>query len=829
MDIILLLLVVAVIVVFAVADIRRSLITRPVFAIFKRILPPMSATEREAMEAGDVWWDGELFSGRPNWQTLHDIPNPTFSADEQAFIDNQLEQLLGMLDDFDVVQKQHDLPKPVWDFIRKEKFFAMIIGKEYGGLAFSPAANSHIVSRIASRSISAAVTVMVPNSLGPGELLTHYGTDEQKQHWLPRLADGTDIPCFALTGPEAGSDAGSIPDTGVVCKDKHDGKEVIGIRLNWDKRYITLAPVATVLGLAFKLYDPEGLMGKQKDIGITCALIPTDHPGVVTGDRHFPLNQAFMNGTTRGENVFIPLDWIIGGPDYAGKGWRMLVECLSAGRGISLPALATATGHLAQRMTGAYAYVRQQFGLPIGKFEGVAAAMGFIGGHNYKLESMRRLTVAGLCEGKSPSVVTAMTKYHMTEMGRKVMDAAMDVHAGKGIQLGPKNYLGHGFMATPVSITVEGANILTRNLMIFGQGATRCHPYVLQEMAAAANPDEEQGLLAFDQLLLKHIGFATGNFFSSLFMGVTGARFNQAPVSGPTARYYQQLTRLSRNLALAADVSMLMMGGDLKRKEMISARLGDVLSHLYIASAVLKRYEDDGRQAADLPYVKYAIEHELHLIGEAFRGFFANFPNRLVAWKMRVVCFPFGMHFAPPTDAVLVQIADSMMVPGVARDRHTFLCYWKDDANDGTGHMELAFRHMLKHADTYKLLRKAEKRGDIPPDLSGDALVDAALEAKLIDAKLADTLRETEVLRMGAIAVDAFKGDSLVNGKFEIAPSRVERAAEAKAKPNAAAKPATKAVAKPAATKKPAAKSTTAKSTAKTASKTSAKDKKTDA
>ncbi|GAB3291101.1 acyl-CoA dehydrogenase [Pseudidiomarina andamanensis] len=763
---IIILLVVVVVLLVAVPDIRRSLITRPAFAFFKRVLPPLSPTEREAMQAGDTWWDADLFSGRPDWHKFHQTKAPQFTEAEQAFIDNQLETLLAMLDDFRIVQQDSDLPKKVWDYIRKEKFFAMIIGKEFGGLDFSPAANSHIVSRIATRSISAAVSVMVPNSLGPGELLTHYGTDEQKNYWLPRLADGTDIPCFALTGPEAGSDAGAIPDTGIICKGEFEGKEVVGIRLNWSKRYITLAPVATVLGLAFKLYDPDGLMGEQKDIGITCALIPTNHPGVETGERHLPLNQAFMNGTTYGKDVFIPLDWIIGGKDYAGKGWRMLMECLSAGRGISLPALAAATGHVTERMTGAYGYVRQQFGMPIGLFEGVQAAMGKIGGTNYTLESMRRLTVTALCEGKSPSVITAMTKYHMTEMGRQVMDAAMDVHAGKGIQLGPRNYLGHGYMATPVSITVEGANILTRNLMIFGQGATRCHPYVLAEMEAASNPNEDEGLQQFDSLLLKHIGFAAGNFFGSLFMGLTGARFNASPMSGPTARYYQQLTRMSRALALTADMAMLVMGGDLKRREMLSARLGDVLSHLYMASAVLKRYEDDGRQSGDLPFVEYALEHHLYEIGQAFKGFFANFPSRIVAWTLRLAIFPLGIHYNKPSDANLQAVAKSMMEPGVTRDRHTFLCYWKDDANDMTGHMELAFLAMREHADVYKRIRKAVKLGDIAEDLSGDELVKAARKAEVITADEAKSLKKTEQLRMTAIGVDQFAPGVIEQRKF---------------------------------------------------------------
>ncbi|RUO80488.1 acyl-CoA dehydrogenase [Idiomarina tyrosinivorans] len=763
---ILLLLVVLVVVLFAVKDIRRNLITRPVFGFFKRVLPPMSATEREAMEAGDVWWDAELFSGRPDWQKFLAMTPPQLNQREQDFVDNQLAKLLDMLDDFRIVQQDRDLPKAVWDYLRKERFFAMIISRDYGGLDFSPAANSYIVSRIASRSISAAVSVMVPNSLGPGELLSHYGTSEQKDYWLPRLAEGKDIPCFALTGPEAGSDAGAIPDEGIICKGEHDGKEVVGIRLNWDKRYITLAPVATVLGLAFKLYDPDGLLGDKKALGITCALIPTDHSGVKHGDRHFPLNQAFMNGTTSGEDVFIPLEWIIGGIDYAGKGWRMLVECLSAGRGISLPALATATGHVTQRMTGAYSYVRQQFGLPIGKFEGVQASMGQIGGLNYTLESMRRLTITALCQGKSPSVVTAMTKYHMTEMGRQVMDHAMDVHAGKGIQLGPKNYLGHGYMATPVSITVEGANILTRNLMIFGQGATRCHPYVLKEMDAASNSNVDEGLAQFDQLLLKHMGFALSNWGATIGHALTSSCFAEKPVSGETVRYYQHLTRFSRALAYTADVAMLTLGGDLKRKEMLSARLGDVLSHLYMGSAVLKRFEDEGRQAADLAFVHFALQRHLHEIAKAFSGFFDNLPNRVMATLLRLSVFPLGNRFKAPADDLAQQISESMMEPGVTRDRHTFLCFWKDDENDPTGHMEKAFLAMKALEPVYKRLQKAQKNGDIAADIYGDELAAAALEAELIDADTAEQLKDCERWRMGAIAVDSFAPGTLEKQKF---------------------------------------------------------------
>jgi acyl-CoA dehydrogenase len=762
MSILLIILVVAAI-ILGVTEIRRNLITKPVFQIFKKILPPMSSTEREAMEAGSIWWEGELFRGKPDWNTLHGYAKPALSDEEQAFMDNQVETLLAMLDDFKIVHEQKDLPKEVWDYLRKEGFFAMIIPKSFGGKEFSAIANSTIVSRISTRSLSAAVTVMVPNSLGPGELLMHYGTAQQKDYWLPRLADGTDVPCFALTGPEAGSDAGAIPDEGIVCKGTHEGKEVLGLKLTWDKRYITLAPVATVLGLAFKMYDPDGLLGDKEELGITCALIPTDHPGVETGERHFPVAMAFMNGTTRGKDVFIPLDWIIGGPDYAGRGWRMLVECLSAGRGISLPALATANAQLSARTTGAYSVARKQFGLSIGKFEGVQEAMGRIGGLTYTLEAMRTMTAGAIDLGESPSVVTAIAKYHMTEMSREVINDAMDVHAGKGVQLGPKNYLGHQYFGTPVAITVEGANILTRNLMIFGQGATRCHPYVFAEMEAAANDDAEQGLKDFDGLLIKHVGFATGNFFASLWQGLTGGRLNGAPVSGETAVYYKQLSRMSRGLALCADFSMLILGGDLKRKEMISARLGDVLSQLYIASAVLKRYESDGRQVADLPFVHYSLQRCLHKIGHAFDGFFQNFPNRLVANVIKRVVFPWGISYQMPEDDITQKVSDSLMQPGVMRDRLTHLCYIGDKEDDPVGIVERAFIAMHDVVPIEKKLLKAQKAGQLARKLPFDKMVAAALEQDIISQHEAEQLKRTDALRRNALSVDDFQPGELEN------------------------------------------------------------------
>ncbi|ART81442.1 acyl-CoA dehydrogenase [Oceanisphaera profunda] len=743
-------------------SLRKKWISGPAFATFKKILPPLSVTEQEAMEAGSVWWDGQLFSGKPNWSQLLAYGPSRLSDEEQHFLDNEVATLLGMLDDHKIVNEDRELPEAVWDYIKHHGFFSLIIPKEYGGRDFSAYANSTIVARIASRSVSAAVTVMVPNSLGPGELLMHYGTQAQKDRWLPGLAKGEEVPCFALTGPEAGSDAGAIPDSGVVCKGEFDGQEVVGVRLNWDKRYITLAPRATVLGLAFKLFDPDNLLSDNSAPGITCALIPTSHAGVELGDRHFPMGLAFLNGTTHGKDVFIPLDWIIGGPEFAGRGWRMLVECLSAGRGISLPALGTASGHLSVLSTSAYAYVRKQFGLSIGKFEGVQEALGSIGGLTYQLEATRRLTAKALDLKESPAIITAISKYHMTEMARTVLDHAMDVHAGKGIQMGPKNYLAHNYMGIPVAITVEGANILTRNLMIFGQGATRCHPYVLQELQAAANPDSQAGLDEFDKLLFKHIGFAMGNVFGALGQGLTGGRLNRSPVTGATAVYYRQLSRMSKALALCADMSMLILGGDLKRKEMISARLGDVLSHLYLGSATLKFFEDNGRPSDELPFVHYALSRNLHLIGEALDGFFDNFPNRVVAGTLKVLIFPFGNHYKKPLDRHAQAISELLMTPNSSvRQRLTSLCYVPDGDTPGLGEVEAAFLAMVGVQDLEKKLRTAQKAGTLARKLPFDALLAQAKEHNLIDDADIARLQHADALRQVAIAVDSFKPGEL--------------------------------------------------------------------
>ncbi|WP_261835653.1 acyl-CoA dehydrogenase [Vibrio ishigakensis] len=738
---------------------RKKWVSDPAFKLFKKVLPPLSSTEKEAMEAGSVWWEGELFSGNPDWSKLHGYDKPQLTEEEQSFVDNQVETLLEMLDDFEIVKHQRDLPKEVWDYLKQERFFSLIISKEFGGRDFSSLANSTIVTKIASRSLSAAVTVMVPNSLGPGELLSHYGTEEQKNYWLPRLANGEDIPCFALTGPEAGSDAGAIPDSGHVCFGEHEGKEVLGIKLNWNKRYITLAPVSTVLGLAFKLYDPENHLGKGEELGITCALIPTSHPGVVVGERHDPLGLAFMNGPTRGKDVFIPMEWLIGGADYAGKGWRMLVECLSAGRGISLPALGTAVGQLTAKTTGAYSLVRKQFGLSIGKFEGVAEGLARIGGFNYLLEASRTLTTTALDSGEKPGIVTAIAKYHMTEMARTVLDDSMDIHSGRAIQQGPMNYLSHHYYGIPVAITVEGANILTRNLMIFGQGATRCHPYVLKEMALASEEDQEKAAEEFDNLLFKHIGHATKNSFGSLFGALTASSFTSAPVSGPTKGYYQDMTRLSKALAVSADFAMLTLGGDLKRKELISARLGDLLSYLYLSSAALKKFHDEGQKSEDLPYLRYAVEHCLQQGAKSLQEALSNYPVVWAKYLMKLLVFPLGNNFKGPSDKLVMQVAELLMTPGEQRDRLTDLCYVGSKDGDAVGIMERAFVAMHEVKPLEKKVNLAIKEGKVEKKASLLDKLNACKQQGILSQAEVNQVLEADKLRYRAIQVDHFSHD----------------------------------------------------------------------
>jgi acyl-CoA dehydrogenase len=753
------------ILLLGVPFIRRLLISSFILKIFRKILPQVSQTEQEALDAGTVWWDGELFSGHPNWQKLLDYAKPALSAEEQSFLDNETEQLCAMIDDWDVTHVRQDLSPETWQFIKDKGFFGMIIPKEYGGLQFSALAHSAVVAKLASRSATGTVTVMVPNSLGPAELLLHYGTQEQKDKYLRRLAKGQEIPCFALTGPFAGSDAGAIPDTGVVCYGEFDGrKNVLGLRMNWEKRYITLAPVSTLLGIAFKLYDPEHLLGPEESRGITLALIPTSTPGVKTGRRHFPLNSAFQNGPTTGRDVFIPLDYIIGGQERIGQGWRMLMECLAAGRSISLPASAVGSAKLAARTSGAYCRVRKQFKLPVGKFEGVEEALARIGGNTYMLDATRLLTASAVDMGEKPSVISAIAKFHCTERSRSVINDAMDVHGGKGICMGPDNYMGRTYQQIPIGITVEGANILTRSLIIFGQGAVRAHPYVLKEIKAAHDSNKQQALLDFDDALWGHVSFSLSNAARALVYGLSGGRGIHVPTAAPTRRYYQKLTRYSSAFAFAADVAMLVLGGSLKRKEKISARLGDVLSNMYLCSATLKRFEDDGRPEADLPMLHWAMQDGLYRIQEAFDGVLQNFPSRIAAWGLRRLIFPLGKCAMPPSDHLGHEVATLLMQSGEVRDRLTSGMHIPDNEQDAVGALEASLLSTLQCEPLQAAVAKARKEGKIGARDELEQIAEAA-RLGIISGEQPAMLERDYALRRKVIMVDDFDPAQLPAGK----------------------------------------------------------------
>lgn len=744
-----------------VYPLRRRLMSRWVFKLFSERLPAMSQTEREAVEAGDVGWDAELFSGRPDWGKLLAMPEPSLTSDEKAFLDGPVEDLCQMLDDWHITHERWDLPPAVWKFIKEKGFFGMIIPKDYGGLAFSALAHSAVVMKVASRSVSAAVTIMVPNSLGPGELLLRYGTEQQKDHYLPRLARGEEVPCFALTGPEAGSDASAMPDTGIVCRGDFQGEmNVLGVRLNWDKRYITLAPVATLLGLAFKLYDPDELLGKQKDIGITLALIPTDTPGVTIGRRHYPANLVFQNGPTQGNDVFIPMDWIIGGPELAGQGWRMLMESLADGRGISLPALSTAMGKLACRVTGAYARVRKQFRVPIGEFEGVEEALARIAGTTYLMDAARVMTLGFLDQGVRPSVVTAIVKYHLTEYARQVMNDAMDVHGGKGIMMGPRNYLARSYQALPIGITVEGANILTRSMIIFGQGALRCHPFILREMEAAKDPNKVRGEIAFDRALFGHIGFIGSNKARAFWLGLTGALFIRGVTPGASTSYYRQLSRMSAAFALVADATMLLLGGELKRREKLSARLGDVLSHLYLASAVLKHFEDQGARQEDVVLMQWACKTSLYAIQEGLDGLLNNFPYRVIATILRILVFPFGKPYRAPNDALGHHVARVLLTPSAARERLTDGLFTPHALNEPLAQLEDALVKVVAADPIERKLYKAMRSQQLAAQTLEES-IDEALADGLVDTHEASIVRDALDARREIVRVDDFAADAI--------------------------------------------------------------------
>jgi acyl-CoA dehydrogenase len=649
---------------------RRSLITAPIFGWARHVIPGISATESEAIEAGSVWWDGDLFSGNPEFDKLLRIPIAQLSAEERAFMDGPVETLCGMIDDWQV-QSEFDLPPDVWAYIKEKRFLGMIIPQKYGGLGFSATCHSEVIRKLSTSSLTASVTVMVPNSLGPGELLMQFGSEEQKQFYLPRLADGREIPCFGLTSADAGSDASAMRDHGIVCWGEWKGERVLGLRLNWSKRYITLCPVATLIGLAVKVFDPDHLLGNVEELGITVVLVPADTPGVTRGRRHYPAHQVFQNGPTQGKDVFLPLGQIIGGREQIGKGWKMLMSALAAGRGISLPSLSAGGIAFCAHATGAYARVRKQFGLPISAFEGVEAPLARIAGLAYLVDAARRLTCTAIDLHEHPAVVTAIMKYHATERLRIAINDAMDIHGGKAVMEGPHNYLGSVYRAVPVAITVEGANIMTRNLMIFGQGAIRCHPYLLAEMQALADDNRRRGLDAFDRAFWGHVGHAFANTGRALWR--SWMRAGKTPHScAPEVRaYYRQLTRYSSVLAFLSDMSLLVLGGALKRKELVSARLGDILAELYLLSSVLKRYEDEGRQEADKPLVEWCMAEGLKTMEHAVDSTLHNFPSRFVASLMRFVIRADAKNRRGISDAVTLACARLISRSTETRERLT--------------------------------------------------------------------------------------------------------------------------------------------------------------
>lgn len=735
-------------------QIRKSRITPQLLRWYRSALPRISATEKEAMEAGTVWWEGQLFSGRPDWRRLLAAGAAELSEEERSFLDGPVEELCRMVDSWDVNFSRADIPAEVVRFIKKHRFLGMTIPEEYGGLGFSPLAQVAVLTKLFSLSSVVANFINIPNALGPGELLLHYGTREQKDHYLPRLADGREIPCFALTSPLAGSDATAIPDTGTVCRGEWRGEEVLGMRLDIDKRYITLAPVATLIGLAFRLRDPDHLLGEVDDYGITCALIPADLEGLEIGRRHLPVGAPFLNGPIRGRGLFVPLDVLIGGLDMAGKGWGMLLRCLSAGRAVSLPSLAGSQAKNALAGTGAYVRLRRQFNLPIGQFEGIQKPLAAMAGLTYVINAAVTQTAKALCQGERPAVAGAILKYHCTEMAREVINHAMDIHGGKAVMKGPGNYLADAYESAPVAITVEGANIMTRSLMIFGQGVTRCHPHLLREMElAAAAGDDPEVLAEFDRLLFRHLGETTGNAAAALIHALTSSMLLSAPVTDRTGRYYRYISRLSAAFALVSDLALMTLQSSLKMREMLSARLGDLLSMLYLASMVLKQHHDQGRPEEDLPVVEWACRYLLHRYQEAMHEILLNLPNRAAAHLCRGLVFPLGRRFHKPADALERQIAGLISRPTGTRQRLIQGIYLSPESNNPVGRLEA----LLPEADAadalYWRLQQAVKLGRVAP---GPARLEEAQAAGVLDPDEADALREYETRIMDFISVDEF-------------------------------------------------------------------------
>ncbi|MBO6849938.1 MAG: acyl-CoA dehydrogenase [Marinobacter sp.] len=751
-------------------DFRLDKLSRPLLGWVRNRLPKLSETESEALKSGSVDWDGELFSGQPQWSKLLDAKPAHLTSEEQAFLDGPVEKLCAMLDDWKITHEEYDLPDKVWKFIRENGFFGLVIPKEDGGLGFSNTAHSEIVMKISTRSVSAAVTVMVPNSLGPGELLMHYGTDEQKQHYLPRLAGGEEIPCFALTSPVAGSDAGAIPDKGIVCKGQWEGKEVLGLKVTWNKRYITLAPVATLIGLAIKVYDPDKLLGDRDDIGVTCVMVPRETDGVNAGARHLPMNTVFMNGPTWGTDVFIPMDQVIGGQDMLGKGWTMLLECLSIGRSISLPALGTGAGKVASLATGSYALTREQFGRSISQFEGVQEALEPIAGYTYMMDAARLLTSGMLDRGVRPAVPSAVLKYRNTDLMREVINHAMDVVAGRGVITGPRNFLARAYQAVPIGITVEGANILTRSLMIFGQGSIRCHPFIVEEIEAAGMEDEDTAVRKFDSIFYRHIAHTTRNALRAFVLGLTRGMLETVPRQGDIKPCYRQLARFSAAFALMTDVTLLTVGGGLKARQRLSGRMADCLVHLYYATAVIKQWHEEGYPDDQRPLVEWCLKTCLRDLQDAMRDAIINFPVAALRWPLRLLVFPLGATgLNGPDDKLGARVADTIVKDTPVRQRVSRGAYINTDPDDPLGRVLNAYRLANETVDMRNRLHEAIRSRN-EDEIDGIALlmghqrkelVDWACDKGIIKEAECDKLLEALEALYDVIRVDAFEGDGL--------------------------------------------------------------------
>ena len=748
-------------VVMNVESIRKKFLTGPVLKRIKQILPPISDTEQQAIDAGTVWWEAELFKGNPDWNKFNNYPPASLSQEEQDFLEGPVETLCAMLDDWDITHNRNDLPQEVWDYLKENQFFGLIIPQTYGGLGFSAVANSEIVMKIASRSGTAGVTVMVPNSLGPAELLAHYGTTPQKDYYLPRLARGEEIPCFALTGPYAGSDASAMTASGIVCEQEIDGVRQLGFKVNWEKRYITLGPVATVLGLAFKAFDPDNLLGDQRELGITCALVPVETPGVSIGNRHLPLNSSFMNGPNQGKDVFVPFDWVVGGESQIGNGWRMLMELLAAGRAISLPASGVSMSKVSARTTGAYARIREQFNIPIGKFEGVQEALARIGGLTYMLDATRLFSLSALQMGEKPSVVSAIAKYHLTEGGRTVINDAMDVHGGRGICMGPKNYLARAYQQTPIGITVEGANILTRSLIIFGQGAMRCHPYLLKEVGAAHVDDERQAIDDFDSIFVEHLRYVYCNKVRAFMFAISRGHLSAASGDSHTKCYFRQLNRLSAAFSFLADMALLVLGGGLKRKEALSGRFADALSYMYMCTAVLKHHQNNGSPKEDMPLVDWACQHSLYETEKALDGILRNFPIKFLGVALRMAIFPTGRWLKPADDRLGRKIARLIQTPGPSRDRLTKGIYINHDPEDITGCLEHALALTLDVEDIRKRLKDADRAQ--AGGQSFDDWLEELIRSGHIDAGESEKLLSWHQAIYNVISVDQFEKNKVTH------------------------------------------------------------------